>query len=671
MDDVTEMPVKALGERLSALIGNPDEQLVDEVVAQVQQLPPGPTQELVSALLGAALRAREEVAEHRQRERELHALFDTARDLTSFTDVDEVLRAIVDRVRRLLMADSCYVALKDEAAGDAYMRITAGTLSASIESVRQKPGQGIGGKIISSGRPFWTESYLEDPDIERVPSVAAAVEADGIQSIAGVPISSGGETIGALFIANRRKHRFSASEMALLASLGDQAAIALANANLIEELERNARSLRETNDSLRQRTLALQRSAHTHAQLTSLALDRASAHDFVAAVCELLGADVLGQVNEQGDVVAVHALPSAQFVVPELTQEAGALASGSGTSTERLSQQDSVLRERWFVPVRAGNSRLGYLFAAFSEAQTAVVVQNLEQSAQTAGVLELLERQTFFVEQQLRGELIDDLLSDRAPSPAVVERRAQRSGLLDPYAPHWVFVLSASGEITRKQLAELCARITGPVRGLASEYAGDIVAVVPLSAFADPQGFIKQVRDALRRAAPGSVLSGGVGGLAADYSQLRATHAEASRCLRIVLALGRSGEVLCRDDLGALGLVLEGTTRARVDRMLDRLLGPLMRYDRDHGAMLVETLEAYFEAGQNPRTAATTLFVHPNTVYQRLARIDHVLGTEAWREPAGSLEMQLALQFYRLTQHLPLEELLAEPPAAGPARAVS
>src|SRR5690606_7743756 len=151
---------------------------------------------------------------------------------------------------RLFQADSCYVALRDAAAGDVYMRITAGTLSASIESVRQKPGQGVGGKIIDSGRPFWTENYLEDPSIERVPSVAAAVVADGIQSIAGVPIRSGDETSGALFIANRRKHRFSASEMALLASLGDQAAIALANANLIEELERSARTLRETNESL-------------------------------------------------------------------------------------------------------------------------------------------------------------------------------------------------------------------------------------------------------------------------------------------------------------------------------------------------------------------------------------------------------------------------------------
>ena len=74
--------------------------------------------------------------------------------------------------------------------------------------------------------------FLADPNITRVASVAAAVEADGIRSIAGVPIRTGETAVGALFIANRRTHRFTASEMALLSSLADQAAIALANAHL-------------------------------------------------------------------------------------------------------------------------------------------------------------------------------------------------------------------------------------------------------------------------------------------------------------------------------------------------------------------------------------------------------------------------------------------------------
>src|SRR5690606_30887802 len=114
--------------------------------------------------------------------------------------------------------------------------------------------------------------------------------------------------------------------------------------------------------------------------LTSLALDRVSSHDFVQTVCELLGAQVLGQVDERGELVAVHAEPSAERAVAELAREAGALAGSSSATTEQMQQEGSELVERWFVPVRAGNSRLGYLFAAFSAPQGSVALQSLEQS---------------------------------------------------------------------------------------------------------------------------------------------------------------------------------------------------------------------------------------------------------------------------------------------------
>ncbi|MFC7657341.1 helix-turn-helix domain-containing protein [Pseudonocardia benzenivorans] len=62
------------------------------------------------------------------------------------------------------------------------------------------------------------------------------------------------------------------------------------------------------------------------------------------------------------------------------------------------------------------------------------------------------------------------------------------------------------------------------------------------------------------------------------------------------------------------------------------------------------------------RAAARTLQVHPNTVYQRLDRIDLVLGHRRWREGEGAVTMQLGLQLHRLTAEIPLEELV---PATG------
>ena len=57
------------------------------------------------------LRIRDLLAQRQRREAEMHALYETARDLTSLRDFDGALKAIVDRVRRLLNADVTFIAL--------------------------------------------------------------------------------------------------------------------------------------------------------------------------------------------------------------------------------------------------------------------------------------------------------------------------------------------------------------------------------------------------------------------------------------------------------------------------------------------------------------------------------------------------------------------------------
>ncbi|MCA1655725.1 MAG: diguanylate phosphodiesterase, partial [Pseudonocardiaceae bacterium] len=64
-----------------------------------------------------ALKIQHTLTEHRRREAELTALFDTASDLSKLRDLDAVLRSIVHRARMLLRVDLSYLSLNDEAAG--------------------------------------------------------------------------------------------------------------------------------------------------------------------------------------------------------------------------------------------------------------------------------------------------------------------------------------------------------------------------------------------------------------------------------------------------------------------------------------------------------------------------------------------------------------------------
>ena len=257
----------------------------------------------------------------------------------------------------------------------------------------------------------------------------------------------------------------------------------------------------------------------------------------------------------------------------------------------------------------------------------------------------------------MRGELLDDLLADREPDWQAFERRAGRAGLLDLHRSHVVVVMApAAPDRSRRHLLRVAHEWAARGGGLAAEHAGQVVMLV---ASEDRDAVLAALQGELTRLA-GFKITAGVAGPAGSAPEVRTLFREARRCHRLLVALGRPGQAAGVAQLGSIGLILEGTSRPLVEQLLQDKLGPLLAYDREHNALLVETLESYFSQGQNPRASAATLHVHPNTVYQRLERIDQVLGSDGWRSPAGALEMQLALQFHRILAQIPLDELVGE-----------
>jgi sugar diacid utilization regulator len=632
-----------------------------DLSATAAQLPVAEQERVFTALTRAA-RVHDQLAHHRLRERELQALFETARDLSSLRDVDEVLAAIVHRVRQLFAADSGYLALVDEHTGDAYMRITSGTVSSAIESVRLKPGQGIGGWIIQTGQAYATNNYLEDPTITHDPGVDEAVRRDGVMSIGGVPIKSGEQTIGALFIADRHPQTYGTSEIALLTSLADQASIVIENARLFQRLQEAADELRAANAELLQQGAHLERASAAHERLMPLALGRVAPQEFTEIAADIVGGAV-ALLDDGGSPVAFAATEeSADLVDPLIARgrrdflENEGEPRPSGAQSLHTGEEASTAPgvEMWAVPVQAGEESFGRLLFAVTTRLGDTDVRTLERTAQTAALLQLMERQTSLVEQQVRGDLIDDLLADREPSWEDFERRAKRSDLIDFSTPGFVFVVSPTAGKTRQQLQRAGSDLAARNGGLATEYAGNVVMLVPGT---DSEQVIDLVRRELPRLV-GAKVTAGAAGPAASAQEVRALYREALRCHRLLLALDRPGDVASIADLGTLGLILDGTSRDLVLRLLDDKLGQLLRYDRDHNALLVETLEMFFAEGQNPRAAASKLHVHPNTVYQRLDRIDRVVGHADWRLPPYNLEMQLALQLHRIVSEMSLDELL-------------
>ncbi|MGY0024689.1 PucR family transcriptional regulator [Streptomyces sp. cg35] len=78
--------------------------------------------------------------------------------------------------------------------------------------------------------------------------------------------------------------------------------------------------------------------------------------------------------------------------------------------------------------------------------------------------------------------------------------------------------------------------------------------------------------------------------------------------------------------------------RERLTRLADQVLRPLLKWQATHGGDLVRTLEVHLRHGCSPTRTAALLHIGRQSLYQRLERIESLLGLEVGDpEPLGEL----------------------------------
>ncbi|MEV7183459.1 helix-turn-helix domain-containing protein [Kitasatospora sp. NPDC093102] len=581
-----------------------------------------------------ALRVHRTLRQHRRREAELTALFDTAGDLAASRDLDTVLQAIVRRARMLLGTDTAYLTLPDEAAGDTYMRVTDGSVSVLFQTLRLSLGDGLGGLVAQAARPYATPDYRTDERFHHTGTIDAGVLDEGLVAIIGVPLLLGGQVIGVLFAADRTPRAFSPDEVALLCSLAAHAAIALDTAKSLADTRAALAELNAANELVRAHSAAVQRAEQAHDRLTDLVLRGAEVPDVAAAVAALLGGEI-AVLDAEGEPLAGRSTPAAELA------EAVAASRAEGRSVRH--------GEQWVCAVLAGHDALGTMVLRGRPDLDDPDRRLFERASVVTALLLLLRRSVAETENRVRGELLTDLLTAPERDPAGLTARGRRLGV-DLARPHLVLVAEpADGKgDDRGRLAGAARRYLFGSRGVSAEHAEAVVLLVPVETGStdDPEGTARQAAERLARLA-GFPVTVGAGRPAAGPSALAASYGEGLRCVRALRVLGRTGEGASARALGFLGVLLgDGHD---VDGFVGATLGPLLAYDARRGTELVRTLRAYFDCGGSLTRAKDELHVHVNTVVQRLDRVEALLGRD-WNQPERSLELQLALRLQLLAR---------------------
>ncbi|WP_328471577.1 helix-turn-helix domain-containing protein [Actinoplanes sp. NBC_00393] len=583
-----------------------------------------------------ALKVRTLLERRRRREEELSALYDTAGDLAGLRDVDAVLRAIVHRVRTLLNVDVSYMTLNDPERGDTYMRVTDGSVAASFQKLRLPPGAGLGGLVALTGAPYATANYPTDSRFEHTTDIDQGVGDEGLVAILGVPMRLGSAVIGVLFAANRAERPFGREEVALLLSLAAHAAVALDTARLLSETQTALAELSTANAVIQAHSESVERAAAAHDRMTAVVLRGGGVDDVAADLVDVLHGALL-VIDAQGRTLATALTPDCDVELPEpagsTVGEAVAASRGEGRSVRR---GDLII-----AAVVAGADNLGALVFRPDRPLADVDQRILERAAQVTALLLLFRRTVAEAEAQVRGDLLDDLISRPVRDPDAVRTRATRLGL-DVDAP---YVVVAAGDETGDGLGQRAVSwartFAATKRGLAMSRDGRVALLLPGE---DPAGTARLIAKELSRTLGRPVTAGGAGP-ARGAGGVAPAYREADQCLSALITLGRAGSGADSAELGYVGLLLGD--RRDVGGFVHGALGPVIDYDARRGTALIRTLEVYFDAGGGLAKAAESLHVHVNTVTQRLDRVTQLLGDD-WQHPRRVLDLQLALRLHRL-----------------------
>ena len=206
----------------------------------------------IDALTGT-LRARN--TELEARGASARALHRVSVAIAALTDVDDVLHAVVAHARELLAADAA-VLLLEGADGRLELRAADGAPGALVDAARSDAGDATADRDATAGRgaTMVRVDRQDGPDPNPADAILRFVTPGVAVVRLSAPLQRGGQTIGLLAIGARVPRGFDADEVETLASLANQATIALEHARLearlrelavVEERERIARELHD------------------------------------------------------------------------------------------------------------------------------------------------------------------------------------------------------------------------------------------------------------------------------------------------------------------------------------------------------------------------------------------------------------------------------------------
>jgi GAF domain-containing protein len=527
--------------------------------------------------------------------------------VASSLELAEVLPAVVRLMSDASGVHACFVYLLEDETR-LVLRAASSPYERQAGKVAFERGESLAWWAVDHGEPaFIRDNALADPRVKYVPEL----EEERYQSLLAVPVvGRDGEAIGAITAHTEAPREFTDDEVDFIVTSASLVAGAIENARLYEETRLRVAELEQL-------TELAEAIAHAEA-LEELV------HTVVCEARPLLGARachiyLLDPSLEELDRIASDPEPGSARQTLGLAELGPELARG-GRST------------RLAIPLVATGELIGLLVA---EGSTRVELGRAVASQVAVGI-----KKVQVIEQLTEKNLIKDFFEELAGghSRGDLEGRAARLGCnLDQ--PHVVLVAEPWSDALARAL-----RSTAP--GSLFDHREDSLRALVRLTTRSSEAFVERLRRLYEEL--DEPVSIGVSSVCQGEASFSDGFAEAQHALVGTAVLGGTSAVLAYDDLGAYKYLLRVAVDGGIRDSTVDAVGKLAAYDAQRGAQLLATLEEFLRRHGSISATSEALYVHPNTLRQRLRRIAELSGLDLRRD--DWLAIEIAVKMVKL-QH--------------------
>ncbi len=189
----------------------------------------------VAASMGVALENARLFDEAQHRAREMAVLAEVGRDISATLDLAMVMEQIASHARDLLAGDTSAIYLP-EADGQTFKAIVAqGPIAEQIKEDAIHLGQGIIGCLAQSGAAEFINDVNHDPRVRLIPGTGGIADDE---RLVVAPLLAGERLTGMMAVWRIGGKLFNQDDLDFLVGLSRQAAIAIENARLFDDVQR-------------------------------------------------------------------------------------------------------------------------------------------------------------------------------------------------------------------------------------------------------------------------------------------------------------------------------------------------------------------------------------------------------------------------------------------------